>query len=144
MVSPVDHLKLYGGVPPWPVALKLVVNGAVPVSGDPLAVALSPGGSAVTVTIAFFTIVPPLPVTVNVYVVVAVGETIFEPFRLTAPMPLSSDTEVASVVDQVSVDDEPVGIDAGVAENVAVGAGALTVTLALLVIVPPLPVTVRV
>ena len=36
MLSPVDHLKLYGGVPPWPVALKLVVNGAVPVSGDPL------------------------------------------------------------------------------------------------------------
>src|SRR5205823_14455073 len=72
------------------------------------------------------------------------GWRVCEPFRLTAPMPSSSESAVASVVDQVSVDDEPVGIDAGVAENVAVGAGALTVTLAVLVIVPPLPVTVRV
>ena len=77
-------------------------------------------------------IVPPVPVTVRVYVVVDVGETIFDPFTATAPMPLSSDTEVAFVVDHVSVDELPLTIEVGLAENVAVGAAAVTVTVAVL------------
>jgi hypothetical protein len=54
------------------------------------------------------------------------------------------ETVVALAVDQVSVEDCPAMIDVGAAENVAVGAGCVTVTEAVFVMVPPGPVAVRV
>jgi hypothetical protein len=60
------------------------------------------------------------------------------------PTPLSIEIEVAFVVDQVSVDDCPALIDVGEAEKVAVGAGCVTVTVAVFVVVPKGPKAVSV
>jgi hypothetical protein len=77
-------------------------------------------------------------------VVVADGETEVEPELATRPTPLLIDTDVAPVVDQLSVDDCPGATDAGSAVRLAVGGAGLTVTVAELVVVPPAPVAVSV
>jgi hypothetical protein len=97
-----------------------------------------------TVTVAVLVIVPPGPVTVSVYVVVEAGLTEALPDAGLLPTPLSMEIDVAFVVDQVSVDDWPALIDVGAAEKDAVGAGCVTVTVAVFVVVPPGPVAVRV
>jgi hypothetical protein len=93
------------------------------------------GGVAVTVTTAVLVTVWPLPVAVSVYVVVCEGETIWVPLGATAPIPLLIETEVALAVFQVRVALWPLGMDAGETVNCAVGAVAVTVTLAVLVMV---------
>jgi hypothetical protein len=50
---------------------------------------------------------PPGPFAVNVYVVVAVGNTWREPLLCTAPTPWSMDMSVALLMDQLKVDDWP-------------------------------------
>jgi hypothetical protein len=76
--------------------------------------------------------------------VVEAGLTLAVPDAGLLPTPLSMEMEVALVVDQVSVDDWPARIVVGDAENVAVGAGWFTVTVAVFVVVPPGPLAVSV
>jgi hypothetical protein len=82
----------------------------------------------VTITVAELTTgVPPL-LAVAVYVVVTEGFTVSgdeaELLRATVPIPLLMVTEVAFVEVQVSVEDPPDAIDAGVAVNWIVGVPA--------------------
>jgi hypothetical protein len=100
-------------------------------------------GGAMIVTVANANDVPPGPVAVRVYVVVCDSDTLVEPLAACAPMPLSIETEVEFVTSHVSVDDEPLTIEAGVAVNVMLGR-LLTVTVAWLVSVPPGPFAVSV
>jgi hypothetical protein len=88
---------------------------------------------------------PPVPVHVSVNVDVAVrGPTDAVP--LTALVPLQDPLAVqlvALVVLQVSVEEPPLATLVGLAVSVTVGAALVTVTVALLVAVPPTPVQVR-
>ena len=95
-------------------------------------------------TVAVFVTVPPGPVAVSVYVVVEAGLTLAVPDAGLLPTPLSIEIDVALVLDQASVEDWPALIDVGDAEKVAVGAGCVTVTKAVFVVVPPGPVAVSV
>ena len=104
------------------------------------------GGAAVTVTVAVLVTLPPAPVAINSYVVVAVGETLCEPLTDTASfsVPPFSVTVVAFDVVHDSVAELPLTISVGDAVSVAVGIGdvggaAVTVTVARLVtlVVPP-------
>jgi hypothetical protein len=81
------------------------------------------GGDACTETVAAAVTVPPAPVAVKVYSVVADGVTLTDPDAATAPMPLSIATvEAFSVVhDNVAV--LPAATVAGEAVRVAVGTG---------------------
>ena len=69
-----------------------------------------------------------------------------EPAVLLAPLqPPEAVQDVALVVDQLSVLAWPAATVAGLALNESVGAGAaLTVTVALLAVLPPAPLQVRV
>ncbi len=90
-------------------------------------------------------IVPPGPVAVAVYVVLAVGETSWVPVGTgTLPTPLSMLMEVALVAVQLRVDFWPAMIEVGEAEKVRVGAGCVTVTVADALAVPPGPLAVAV
>ena len=51
--------------------------------------------------------------------------------------------DVASVEDQVSIEDTPFATDAGLAASDTVGAGGNTVTVAVALALPPEPVQVR-
>ena len=86
-------------------------------------------GATTTVTNAAAVDVPPGPVAVSVYAVVCDGETLMEPLAACAPMPLSIETDVEFVTSHVSIDEEPLTIEAGVATNVMLGR-LLTVTVA--------------
>src|SRR5712664_3578270 len=101
-------------------------------------------GPALTVTVAWLVSVPPGPIAVSVYVVVTVGCTEVEPESGCDPTPLSMVTVVAFVVVQTSDELCPEAIVLGVAENEIVGGGKFTVTVAVLIAVPPGPVAVRV
>ncbi len=81
-----------------------------------------------TLTVAWAVVVPPGPVAVSVYVVVAEGETVTVPEVGCDPMPLSIVTEVALLVDHDRVDDCPAEIEVGFAEKLMVGAGVEVVT----------------
>jgi hypothetical protein len=74
---------------------------------------------------------------------VTVGVTVVEPLVGCAPTPLSIDTDPAFEVDQVSVDTWPAPMNAGAALKVMLGP-LLTVTVAVLVNVPPGPTAVSV
>lgn len=116
----VDQVRV--AVCPWLMllgdAVRLAVGGDCPVP---------------TVTIACAVIVPPGPVAVRVYVVLAEGCTVMLPpdTGWTAPIPLSMLADVAFVVDQVRVALCPDMMLVGDAVSVAVGA--------LCVPPPPLP-----
>jgi hypothetical protein len=73
--------------------------------------------AAVTEMIVDAVIVPELLVALIVYVVVAVGDTDCVPEAETVLMPWSIDTEVAPVIFHLSVEDWPVAIVTGLAEN---------------------------
>ena len=90
-------------------------------------------------------VVPPGPVAVKVYVVVVVGLTEVVVLGPKVPTPLLIETLVTFVVVQVSVDEFPLMIDAGLAVKLLiVGAGSVTVTVTVAVVVPPGPVAVKV
>lgn len=78
--------------------------------------------------------------------VVAVGETDRLPAVFLLPVqPPDAVHEVAFVLDQVSTEDWPAIMDVGLAVTETVGAlAAVTVTVALLLVVPPVPVQARV
>lgn len=100
---------------------------------------------AVTVTVAVLVTLPPAPLAINVYVVVAGGETLCDP--LAATVVPSRVTLVAFDVVHDSVAELPLTIDEGDAISDAVGIGgggaAVTVTLAVLVTLPPAPLAIN-
>ena len=88
--------------------------------------------------------VPPALLAVIVYVAVTEGETVVELEAATAPIPLSIETLVAPVVVQDRVEDWPTRIVVGLAVKLTVGGRGVTVSVAVLVIVPPGPIAVSV
>jgi hypothetical protein len=86
--------------------------------------ALGGGGTGVTVTEMAHVTVPPGPLTVAVYVVLVVGETLLEPPEtgVAAPMLLSIDMLVAFAVVHDSVEKPPEVMVVGIALSAQVGA----------------------
>ena len=76
--------------------------------------------------------------------VVAAGETATDPLSGTRPISGSIAVCAASVEAQLSVADSPALMLEGDAFKLTVGAGAITVTLAVRVVVPPGPEAVKV
>lgn len=65
---------------------------------------LAVGVDAWTVTVATEVTLPPVPIAVRVYCVVAVGLTVVDPDAATVPIPWSIETLVALVVVHVNVE----------------------------------------
>jgi hypothetical protein len=103
------------------------------------------GGVADTVTVADWLAVPPAPVQVREYFVVAVrAAVVFEPLIGSEPaQPPDAVQAVALVADQVSVEVAPLLTVLGLAAKVTAGAVAVTETDADLVVLPPVPVQVN-
>jgi hypothetical protein len=105
------------------------------------------GISGFTVTVVVVVLSPPGPEIVMLYVVVTAGDTVFEPFTVAAEK-FESFTLMAFVDVHSSVVFAPaVMMVVGVAVNDTVGAAAIngvTVTVLLVVLSPPGPVTVKV
>jgi hypothetical protein len=98
--------------------------------------------AAATVTVADCAAEPPGPVHVSVYLVVAVRATVFwEPLAASEPVqPPDAAQEVAPVEAHVNVEAAPLATVLGAAVNVTVGAGVVTVTVAVCAALPPAPV----
>jgi hypothetical protein len=111
-----------------------------------VAVIVTVGVGAFTVTVADCEELPPLPVQLRVKVLVVVNG----PVDCEPPVALAPDhapeavQPVASVDDQLSVELAPLAMVCGVAEMVTVGAGVVTVTVADCDRLPPLPVQLSV
>ena len=103
------------------------------------------GGVADTVTVADWLAVPPAPVQVNVYFVVAVrAAVVIEPLIGSDPFqPPEAVQEVALVADQVSFEVAPLLTVLGLAANVTAGGVVVTETDADFVVLPPVPVQVN-
>ena len=103
------------------------------------------GGVADTVTVTDWLAVPPAPVQVNVYFVVAVrAAVVFEPVIGSDPLqPPDALQDVALVADQVSFEVAPFLTVLGLAANVTAGGVVDTETDADLVVLPPVPVQVN-
>jgi hypothetical protein len=93
MVTDVAETVVQFRLEPWPAWMAV---------GDALNVIT--GGPMFTVTVVLAVTVPPLPVIVMVYVVVAVGETALVPFKATIPMPWLMEALVALPVVHTRVD----------------------------------------
>ena len=115
-----------------------VVGGAQVRVADPLA--------AAAVTVTDCAAVPPTPVHVSVYLVVAVSAAVFcEPLVASEPVqPPDAAQEVAPVEDHVNVEAVPFATELGAAVKATVGAGVVTVTVAVCAALPPAPVQERV
>lgn len=115
--------------------------------GFALTASVGAGVTGVTLTVTVWVAVPPAPVQLSVYEVLAVS-----PLRTSDPVvplaPLQPPVAVqllAFVVDQFSVEDPPLATDVGVAVSDTVGMGAgLTVTVTDCDADPPVPVQVSV
>lgn len=103
-------------------------------------------GFALTVTVADWAAVPPVPVQVSVYVALALSAPVdWEPLTALVPDHAPEAVQaVALVADQVSVEALPLTSELGLAVRVTVGAGVDTATLADCVALPPGPVHVKV
>jgi hypothetical protein len=101
-------------------------------------------GGGTTVRVALALAVPPGPVAVIMKVVVCTGDMIKEPLADTVPVPGWMVTVSAKVEIHVSVAEAPWRIVSGLTDRLTVGVGIVTLTVALPVAVPPLPVAVRV
>ncbi len=112
-----------------------------------LALKLTVGGGEVTVTVADCAALPPAPVQLRVYVVLALSAPVdCEPLVGSLPdQPPEALQEVAWVVDQASVEPLPLATVLGLAARLIVGAGvgAVTDTVAACVALPPAPLQVR-
>ena len=97
-----------------------------------LALSVTVGAGAATVTVVDWAAEPPVPLHVKVYLVVAVRAPVLcEPLVASLPLhPPDAVQDVVLVDDQVSVAAAPLLTVLGLAEKVTVGAGALTVTVA--------------
>jgi hypothetical protein len=94
-----------------------------------------------TDTVTWLCLVPPGPVAVRLYVVVLPGLTETEPDVPTEPTPLSIDTEVAFVTDQLKVVEFPAMMVVGDAEKFEISGATDTFTWE--AVLPPHPVAVR-
>src|SRR5690349_217525 len=116
--------------------------------GDADSVTVGAGVAAVTETDALFCVVPPAPVQLSVYEVVAVSAPVLcEPEVAIEPLqPPEAVHDVAFDELHVSVLLPPLLTDVGDADSDTVGAGveAVTVTDALFCVVPPAPVQLSV
>ena len=103
---------------------------------------LTVGAGVPTVTVTCAAVLPPAPVQVKVNCVVATNAGVVNiPLVGCAPLqPSDAVHDVAFVVDQMSCDVCPESTLVGLAERLTVGAGGPTVTVALLTVVPPVPV----
>jgi len=101
---------------------------------------------AATVTVADRAVVPPVPVQLRPKLVVAVSAPVLAvpPVPLLPLQPPDAVQSSALLVLQVSVEDAPLAMLVGLAENVTVGAGGVTVTVADWLAVPPAPVQLSV
>ena len=132
MVPPV---LLQASVDDWP---GVIVDGLAEKSA-------MTGTPAVTVTATCWVTAPPALLTVSVYVVDIVGETVHCPETGTAPIPLSIVAVVPPVLLQASVEDCPGAIVGGLAVKLEmIGRFWPTLTVTCLVDAPPGPVTVSV
>jgi hypothetical protein len=149
--APADCVPLVALAPdqaPDAVQLSALVADQVSVGLAPLAmvcgltVMVTVGAGGVTVTVADWAALPPLPVQVNVKVPVPVNDPVdCDPLVVLAPVHAPEAVQlVASVEDQVSVALAPFAMVCGLAVIVTVGAGAVTVTVADCASVPPAPV----
>jgi hypothetical protein len=93
-------------------------------AGKEVTTTLGGGSAPVTVTVVFAVDVPPGPVAVSVYVVVAEGCTIFDPDTDWEPMPASIVTLVAFNVSHERVVLLPAGIEPGLDVNDPMTGGA--------------------
>jgi hypothetical protein len=113
-----------------------------------LALKVTVGAAAVTVTVVDWAALPPAPVQVTVYVVDAVSAPVdCEPLVASLPdQPPEAAQAVAFVVDQVKVELLPLAMELGLAARVTVGAGVgeVTDTVAAWVALPPAPVQLSV
>ncbi len=142
-----DPLQL----PPEAVHEVALVVDQLKVDEEPLvieigeAVRVTVGAATVTVTVTDCVIVPPAPVQARVYVFEEVRLPVdSEPeVDLVPVQPFEAVHEVALVVDQLKVDEEPLVIEIGEAVRVTVGSG-LTVTVTDFESEPPGPVQVKV
>jgi hypothetical protein len=110
-----------------------------------VAVSVTLGAAAVTVTRVEAGVLPPGPEQVKVYVVVVVGDSSAVPLVACVPVqPPDAVQLVALVLDQVSVELAPAVMLVGEALSATVGAGGVTVTVAEAGVLPPAPVHVSV
>jgi hypothetical protein len=152
--APVDWLPLVARAPlqpPLAVQPVALVELQVSVADSPLAIeagaalSVTAGTGDVTVTVTVRLLVPPGPVHVNVKSDVAFSAAVGSlPLTAFAPDHASEAVQlVAFVALQVSVDAWPLVTVAGFAVRVIAGAGVLTVTVTLLLALPPGPVQER-
>jgi hypothetical protein len=113
-----------------------------------LAVRVTVGADAVTVTVVDCAAEPPAPAQVSVYSVDALSAPVLrEPLVTSLPLhPPEAAQEVAFVVDQFNVELLPLMIELGFAERATVGGGvpAVTETVVAWVALPPAPLQVSV
>jgi hypothetical protein len=138
--------------PPEAVHAVAFFDDHVKVEAAPLATVLgeadklTDGIGALTVTLADWLALPPVPVQVSPYVALAVSAPVVcEPLTALVPdQPPVAVQEVALVEDQVSVELLPFATVLGLALKLTVGAGAVTVTVADWLALPPVPVQVSI
>jgi hypothetical protein len=151
--APVDCEPLVASAPDQPpeavqelafveVQLRLVLPPLVTLVE--LALKLTVGADADTVTVADCVALPPDPVQVSMYLVVDVRDDVLvEPFIASLPaQPPDAEQEVAFVELQFKVDEPSLFTVLGLAARATVGAAAVTVTVADCVALPPVPVQV--
>jgi hypothetical protein len=127
-------------------ALQLRVEFAPLLTVAGLATNVTVGAGGITVTVALSCAVPPAPLQLSVYVVVAVSAPVdWVPLAACEPLqpPLALQL-LALLALQARVDAAPLLMLAGLAVSVTVGAGGITVTVALSCAVPPAPVQLNV
>jgi len=112
----------------YPVNVVTAVPSVFSVGGTHDSVAVPVGAlvDAVTVTVALWTVVPPVPVQLNVYAVVALRALVdSDPLVAWEPLqPPDAVQEVALVADQLNVEAAPFVTVLGLADKVTAGAGA--------------------
>jgi hypothetical protein len=152
--APVDFEPAVASVPvhaPDAVQAVALLEDHVSVAAPPLVTVVGEalrdtlGAGAETVTVAVCEAVPPAPVHVSVYLVVAVNAAVARvPLVASAPaQPPDPVQAVAFVEDHVRVEIAPLLTVLGLALMVTAGAGVVTETVADCVALPPAPVQVR-
>jgi hypothetical protein len=123
------------------------VNVELPPLATLVGLALSEtlGAGAATVTVAVCEALPPAPLHVSTYLVVAVSAgVLFEPLTASAPLQPPDAVQAVSLdEDHVNIDVAPLLIVVGLAVKVTAGAAVVTETVADCAALPPLPVHVR-
>ncbi len=153
--APVDCEPLVAGDPDQPsdaVQAVALVEDQVKVELPPLetllglALIVTDGAGAETVTVADWAALPPAPVQVSENLVFVVRAPVLsEPLVALLPVqPPEAVQEVALVEDQVRVELAPLATVLGLAERVTEGAGVVTDTVADCAALPPAPLQVSV